>query len=146
MELSRKIGNITMEGFSALNAAECFLIMKEVNSAWEYLSIAKRTLKSTNDKIGQAHAWRVHGLIFLAEKQYGAAEKALNKSIAIAKVNEMGSVEAEALRTLTDVFLARGEKDAAKKALRRVIELYDLTKKTRESEEARKFLENLERS
>jgi tetratricopeptide (TPR) repeat protein len=143
MELSRKIGNLTMEGFAALNAAEVFILMKEPRFTREYLSLAAKALEKANDKIGQASVLRVYGLVHLAEGQLDAAEKSLNKCLALAKAQALHNTQAEGYRTLADIMIAKGNKKAARDALDKAIALFDSTKRPKESSEAKKLKESL---
>lgn len=143
MELSTKIGNITMKGFAALNAAECFIKMKEPRLAREYLDMAVVCLRDANDRIGLANVWRIYGIYHLAEGDAEAAEKAFNKSIAVARAAGLSNFEAEALRGLADALVANGRITDAKATLRGAIKLFEATKRTKEAEEAKGVLENL---
>jgi len=143
MDLSTKIGNITMKGFAALNAAECFIKMTEPRFAREYLDIAVACLKDANDRIGLSNVWRVYGTFHMAEGDAEAAEKAFNKSIAVARATGLSNSEAEALRGLADALLALGRMADAKATLRRAIKLFEATKRTKEADEAKEFLDNL---
>jgi len=143
IELSTKIGNITLKGFAALNAAECFIKMKERKFAREFLDTAVVCLRDANDRIGLANVWRIYGIYHLAEGDAEAAEKAFNKSIAVARATGLSNSEAEALRGLANALAARGRITDAKSTLRRAIKLFESTKRTKEAEEAKGALEKL---
>ncbi len=144
MELSRRIGNLTMEGFAALNAAEVFILMKEPRFTREYLALASKVLEKTNDKIGQASVLRIDGMVHLAEGQLDAAEKAVNKCLAIAKTHALHNTEAEGYRALADILIAKGKKLAAREALEKAIKLFDKTKRPKESKEAKVLMDSLD--
>jgi tetratricopeptide (TPR) repeat protein len=143
MELSKKIGNLTMEGFAALNAAEVFILMKEPRFTREYLSLASKVLKKTNDRIGQASVFRIYGMVYLAEGQLDAAETAMNKCLAIAKAQALHNTEAEGYRALADILIAKGKKAAAREALEKAMRLFDSTKRPKESKEAKHLMASL---
>jgi len=143
MDISTKVGNVAMQGFAALNAAECFIQMKELKFAREYLSKATRSLTKANDRIGLANVWRTYGLLYLAEGKHEAAEKAINKCIAIARATDFPNLEAEGLMKLACVHIAAGRKDQARTALNAAIGIFERTSRTKEIEQARKLLAKL---
>ena len=143
MDIATKIGDTTIKGWAAFNAAECFTRMGETKFAKEYLDMALEFLTLSDDRIGVVSTLRVMGVMYTVEKDWAMAEETFGKSLAMAEDIDMPALIGEVQRSLGEMWLARGDKARAKEALEKALAGYEKGNRGKRTEEVRKLLANL---
>jgi tetratricopeptide (TPR) repeat protein len=143
MDIATKIGDTTIKGWGAFNAAECFTRMGETKFAKEYLGMALEFLTLSDDRIGIASTLKVMGVTYCAERNWPLAEETFNKSLAIAKDLEMPGLEGDFLIAVSKMWLTRGQKEKTVEVLKRAIELLEEGNRKKDADDARKILATL---
>jgi tetratricopeptide (TPR) repeat protein len=143
MDLATKIGDLTIKGWAAFNAAECFTRLGETKFAKEYLNMALEFLTQSDDRIGVASTLKIMGVTYTAEREWSLAEETFNKGLAIMKELEMPGLEGDVLAAMGEMWLARGQTDKAKEVLSRAVELLEQGNRKKNADEARRLLAKL---
>lgn len=143
MDIATKIGDTTIKGWAAFNAAECFTRMGEADFAKEYIDMALEFLTLSNDRVGIASTLRVMGVMYVAHKDWPMAEGAFDKSLALAEELEMPGLISGVLRSMGEMWMARGNKAKAKEILERSLAGFDKGEFTKDAEDVRKLLARL---
>jgi tetratricopeptide (TPR) repeat protein len=124
MDIADQSGDARLKNMAALNAAECFVMLGNPEVAAEMIGPVTEAMLEFDDKAGIASAYRIHGMICTATKQWPKAEGYFRKAYALVKVSGNPEMEGAICREYGRMFIAKGDKERARVKLSDALEIY----------------------
>ncbi|MBD3181177.1 tetratricopeptide repeat protein [Candidatus Poribacteria bacterium] len=117
LRISEKCGYIRLMAYAYLNRTEVYLHKFDLVRAWDFCNKAFDLLRSLNDKWSQAEGYKYRGMIYRRQRDFSAAEEALNTSLEL-------SFECDYLRNIAEVYSELGLLYRDQKIPRKAIEYF----------------------
>ncbi|MDX1661490.1 MAG: tetratricopeptide repeat protein, partial [Gemmatimonadota bacterium] len=122
--LALELGDDSLVGLVALNAAEVEIEQDEFGSAREACDEAVERLSRVNDRLGIAEAYRHYGVIFRKSGKNALALAHFERAVRQGQRLDAPLAEAEALRELGHLHLSQARHRSALESLARALKLF----------------------
>ena len=146
LEITTEHGELGMMSITYLNKAEVYFALSDLSVAASYCGKALRIFEELADKLGEAEAQRVLGMVFTKKEQWSAALGLFEDSLALSESCGNPLDTAETYRELGRMYVAKGDRDPARKAFVQALDRFRQVGAERDVEETEKLLSDLDRS
>jgi len=146
LEITTEHGELGMMSITYLNKAEVYFALSDLSVSASYCGKALRIFEELEDKLGEAEAQRVLGMIFTRKEQWTAALNLFEDSLALSASCGNPLDTAETYRELGRMHVAKGDRDPARESFTQALDRFRQVGAERDVEETEKLLEELDRS
>jgi tetratricopeptide (TPR) repeat protein len=144
IRFATQIGDTVAKASAILNRVELYVMMHDLELARENCLSVIGTFHKLGQRLGEADACKMLGVIYTKSEKWNLAQKYFDESLEISEETHYQLGLAETYRSYADFHLAQNQRDLAVELLKKSHENYRHLKATRKAKQVEKHLKQVE--